>query len=334
MKKYNGLMEKISEDLHISRGKQESELSWKARILYSVLGQMAYASLWDEQEDMSPPSIKHFKHRIVSVLTSYLDMYPELKSVFEDASEMLANEIYEIFWQTGNLYHKSYRIAPPKYSCAQVDNIFFARGSSLEEQQCVSGLGTYLLDGNFLDVISLDKMFDLEENTLDIIWKSLIQTEHWKRNSVETTMEYLRMEPPFSLGYWQKQPGSAEKFSIARTSTPDNRIYYLYRHKDNSIEFAEIPRWMTEFKNYRCLTNACLNAYKALPPAKYLDDGNLIHLKIGYLYPPSVLNLIKLYSWPENYCNLPCEFCRSMDATVFNAIRSILDTKGYQFIKE
>ena len=67
MNKYHGLLEKIAGELHIECGEKESIENWKARIVYSLLGRMAYASLIDRLEEdeiavesNEPVSITHF----------------------------------------------------------------------------------------------------------------------------------------------------------------------------------------------------------------------------------------------------------------------------------
>ena len=60
------LIEKIGEDFHILRGDGEKELDYILRLIYSLLGQMGYASLWDVEEDDAGKyvSITHYKHRM------------------------------------------------------------------------------------------------------------------------------------------------------------------------------------------------------------------------------------------------------------------------------
>ena len=78
MNKYNGLLLKVSRQYHILRGTQETEEEWKTRLVYSICGMMAYASLWDNTEE--PISIVHLKRRIRSVLGSYKSLYPKQMS--------------------------------------------------------------------------------------------------------------------------------------------------------------------------------------------------------------------------------------------------------------
>ena len=83
MKKYNGLLAEIAREFHIEQGEAESMERWKARIVYSLLGRMAYASLYDhleENEELPEDqsiSVAHFKRRISTLLDTYLRLYPE-----------------------------------------------------------------------------------------------------------------------------------------------------------------------------------------------------------------------------------------------------------------
>ena len=92
MNQYFGLMNTIAEEFQILKGTAETEKSWKARILYSYLGQVAYSSLFDIQEDLEHASIIHFKSRISESLSSMLEMYPDLQALYgaDDVREGVA----------------------------------------------------------------------------------------------------------------------------------------------------------------------------------------------------------------------------------------------------
>ena len=76
MDKYNGLLSKVSRQYQILRGNQETADEWKTRLVYSICGMMAYASLWDDAEE--PISIVHLRRRIRGILGGYKSLYPEL----------------------------------------------------------------------------------------------------------------------------------------------------------------------------------------------------------------------------------------------------------------
>ena len=95
MDKYNGLLLKVSRQYHILRGNQETSDEWKTRVVYSICGMMAYASLWDDTEESI--SIVHLRRRIRSVLGSYKSLYPELFGSLPQNSEELEEEITNQF---------------------------------------------------------------------------------------------------------------------------------------------------------------------------------------------------------------------------------------------
>lgn len=62
MEKYNGLLATVATKYHIHKGTQEAESDWKTRLVYSICGMMAYASLWDEVDE-EPISREHLSKR-------------------------------------------------------------------------------------------------------------------------------------------------------------------------------------------------------------------------------------------------------------------------------
>lgn len=97
MNKYNGLLSSVAHKYHICKGARETENEWKTRLVYSICGMMAYASLWDDSEE-GTISIVHLKRKVRSMLANYKSMYPELSgslpyavSVADAISELLSD---------------------------------------------------------------------------------------------------------------------------------------------------------------------------------------------------------------------------------------------------
>ena len=110
MNKYKNFLKQVAEDFHVEQGKTETAENFKARIIYSAICRLSYASLWDNSAD-STISVRHFKDKIDELLKIYLELYPEVK-----ISENLSAEIYDLYLKTGNFYHKSHRISAPIFS--------------------------------------------------------------------------------------------------------------------------------------------------------------------------------------------------------------------------
>lgn len=142
MNKYNGLLSKVANKYDIHKGTQETENDWKTRLVYSICGMMAYASLWDDSEEEFI-SIVHLKRKVRNMLVNYKAMYPEISGSLPYVSEELENEITDQFLSMGVVYHRPNRISPSMRREEQFGSILFQRGIALDGISCVSGIGFY-----------------------------------------------------------------------------------------------------------------------------------------------------------------------------------------------
>lgn len=330
MDKYNGLLSKVSRQYHILRGNKETVNKWKARIIYSICGMMAYASLWDDTEKYI--SIVHLKRRIRNIFGSYKSLYPELSGILPHNSEELEREITDQFLHSGIIYHRPNRIVPSKKHEEHFGGVLFQRGIALDNISCVSGIGFYSKQDGGTNLTNIKTMFGLEQENLQTLWQTTFSTASWEsKPSFEFGKEYLRLKPPFSYGYWVNEPEKTDTISILRTDMEGSQLYYLYRYANTVLEVSPLPQWQVENYNYRTLACACLSNYGTLPPIEYFEDGPLVHIHMNYLLPPRELEFLKCYSWPDTCTTLPCNFKRKLSVEVFSAIKSILSDEGYKF---
>lgn len=331
MDKYNRLLATVATKYHIHKGTQETETDLKTRLVYSICGMMAYASLWDEV-DTEPISIVHLKRRVSRMLTNYKSMYPELSKTLPQTSEELENEIVDQFLCAGVMYHRPNRIAPSMKHEEPFEGILFLRGIALDRISYVSGIGFYGKQDIIANPDKIKAMFGLEHNTLQALWHKTISTASWETGlTFAQNAEYLRLKPPFSSGYWINQPDTNGPVSILRIGMKGSQLYYLYRYSGATIEVSPLPQWQVESYNYRSLACACLSANGTLPPIEYFEDGALVHIHMHYLLPPRELAFLKLYSWPESCASLPCNFRRKLSTEVFTAMKDVLADEGYTF---
>ena len=70
--------------------------------------------------------------------------------VDEDALYLIADEMLDVFWQTGNIYRKSseqeHKLGTAAYACCTCGKIQFLRGVSVEEHVLMSGSGLYRIN--------------------------------------------------------------------------------------------------------------------------------------------------------------------------------------------
>ena len=134
MNKYNGLLSSVAHKYHICKGARETENEWKTRLVYSICGMMAYASLWDDSEE-GTISIVHLKRKVRSMLANYKSMYPELSGSLPYVSEELEDEIADQFLSTGVVYHRPNRIVPSMKHEEPFGDILFQRGIALDSME-------------------------------------------------------------------------------------------------------------------------------------------------------------------------------------------------------
>lgn len=328
----NNLIPQIAHEYGIKQGVNESSDKWKMRIVYSMLGQMACASMYDTVDDDQPISVVHLKSRIHDLLSSYVTIFPDLQTQFDQDSAKLCDEIYSIFLSCGYIYHSAYRIAPAHYADSRKGQILFTRGTASGDKHCVSGLGTFT-KANETEAgrLSPQCMFQLPEHTLTELYSHFIKQAKWAELNTTEPIEYLRTDPPFSRGYWQNKESKVNGIQLARTGSNGNRTYYLYKVDGSTILFSQLPAWLTDGPEYRRVSNSILAKLGTLPPFLYSVDGPITALIIQYLPAEEELSFLKLYSWPTTCVGLPHDFTRIFDTDVFFAIKEVLESIGYQF---
>lgn len=262
-------------------------------------------------------------------------MYPEMNSLFSIEESSLADELYDLFLQTGCIYHEPNRIRPSVKRNAHGLNCTFMRGQAIDETKRISGVGCFdIIKDTINEPIipgTVEEMFSLQTHDLKQQWNWIVSKAHFTDFTSDISLEYLRVVPPFKSGYWGNVVDSSGKISLARTSLAGKRIYYLYRMEGKRMKISQLPEWMTDGHNYRSVSTACLADRESLPATEYYLDGPIVTLRIGYLFPPSEMNFINLYSWPKQYYEFPHNFTRIMNTNVFNDIKVLFERIGYQF---
>ncbi len=336
MYKNNRLLTKIASDFNIKRGNTETAENFKARIIYSALCRLSYASLWDD----SSVSIQHFKNKIDELLKIYLELYNEVK-----ISENLSEEIYDLYLKTGNFYHQSHNISASIFSVAKQDNFLFLRGVTPNQKVFMSGAGFYL-PSSYEKTFDTSKfknfpeMFLPQNKTLKDFWQEIINSANWQEIEV-TDAEFLKMQPPLKK-YWQDNPYYDGRISLAR-----NEQYYLYKFEGKKFFYSRLENWQTydeffanaDYENkrggiYRQISCACLANYEILPPIKFKKDGAITQVKIEYLPPPHELYLLILYSWAKNPQIFPSNSERIFDTEIFFILKKVFENIGYKFVEE
>lgn len=333
MNEYGGLIDKIEKELNIKKEVQEIDNVWKSRLVYSVMGYMARASLYDVLEENLPISVTHIKRKCQRIQKAYLDLFPDISEIIKSRPEELSEEIYSVLLNSGCLYHTPNRVLPSVERRVPLKQIEIVRGAPINEKLSFSGLGTYKTKQGDQGIESLMDLFQIPCQRLVDYGKYLINKANWKDFKSDSRIEYLRMEPPFSRGYWKDTPEMTGSSSLLRIGEKGRYIYYIYRGVGKKIIAEELPNWMVSGYEYRYISNSLLAVNTTLPAVKVKKGKYTVMIKQEYLLPPSILNFIKLYSWPTRFSDLPCDFERVMSIEIFEVLKDILDYIGIE-VKE
>lgn len=333
------MLKEILNDLGIIKGATESDESLKCRAVYSAIGRLAYASLWDEIDESDQnasdasnddSSIIHFKRRIKKSFETFARIFPEIIPYYSYDVNNLSDFVFNLFEATGQFYHSPYQVSPPIRTAAYENGISFLRGFSPFENAWASGLGAFVESENAGGLTPCE-MFGLPRKTPVEQWKNAVSVGNFSAVDVNDYFEFLNLNISKGTQYWVNKSNLKNGYSLMRTKDYKIRSYYLYKYENNKFWSSGLPDFMTMNSEYLSLANGCLMSRNSLPKCFYHYNGEIVILELGYLYPPRVQNLVMLYSWPISYSNIQGRFKRVMTSRVFKAIKEVLENLNYEF---
>lgn len=336
-------------DLIVSIGRQlnipySDDNEWICQVVYSVAGQMALASLWDHPEDEGSVSIQHFKSRIGQIFDAYQSVYPKIGFLLPHDKTDLMEEMYSIYLRSGFFYHSAYQISPAAFVTGGNGSLVLYRGISPDFKLFMSGLGFYSIQ-NLTSDRTISSMFVLQEQPFESYLEELLAHCEWEQIEWPENTEFLRLDPPFTGGYWQQMPEKNGRISLARYGEP-NKIFVFYRYSNGTFLNAPIPEWRLrdyfsnvqgDYGEYRRIAISLLKKHGTLPEIKAKARGSLIEIKLGYRLPPSEENFFKLYSWPVRYdftLKTSQVFTRMMTRQIYLMFKQELESIGYCVVEE
>lgn len=336
----NDLFDSIGKQLNIPKSADDM---WFCRIVYSVAGKMALASLWDHNEDNSSISIQHFKNRIRQIFDAYTGIYPDIEDKFFTDKSNLVDEIYSDYLRTGFIYHSAYKVSPALDAHASCDNLTLYRCAFPNVDLFMSGIGFYYPNESS-DSLTVERLFGLQTESFDDYLNRLLNQNKWEFVECPENAEFLRLDPPFYRGYWKQTPDKNQRISLVRYGEP-NRLFAFYRYYQGEYQQKTIPEWVlrdcfsneTSYGEYRRIAVALFKKYNNLPSIKVKKNDNLVEIKVGYRLPPSEEDFFKLYSWPVRFkftSDDPQVFTRIMAKPVYSMFKHTLETIGYCFWEE
>lgn len=338
------IFSRLSKDMSVLRGTQEDVDAWRRRLIYSALGKLALASVWDNEEGL--PSVQHFLKSIAERQPYYLQILGAAADYLEDSS-LLCDEVYNIYLDAGAFYHKKNHLAPAVSCSASEGEIIFLRGCNPLAAYLMSGLGEYSISpvGTQHYYPSVCDMFHLHRPLMSLARECETDAK-WKNANFPDASEFLTMhytEPEKNV-CWSQKPDEDTAFSLMRIPLAVSYNYYLYRKSPNGWQWSQLPAWQTNpitgasnTPEWLALANGILMLNNSLPPVQCVGDMNLMTVSFPYLLPPMEETFFKLYSWPMPNMALnrsPQRVTRQMATPVYRAFKSVMESLGYFFEEE
>ncbi len=330
MMEANDLILDAAAEMHIDRGDNENENNWINRVTYSAIGRMAYASLWDNDNSQNDISKTYFKSRIKSLYEGWISVFPFMDINSKSLIEELSDYILKLYSDNGVVLNLPFRLKAAKEIICSGKNCSFVRSPRLNRSVFYSGLGAYFPYISKNETV-ITTTFGIDSHTLNEISDYYLSHIEFENLQYGGEIEYLRVEPPFSKGYWKRNADKNGIVSLMRIASEGGHFYYFYKYNGQDFVVSQIPEWLSKDGMYRKISTSLLYAYGQLPSIEYSVDGNVIILKQNYLLPPEELNLIQLYSWPRLLSNPTSPFIRKINVQCFEEIKTLLEEKGYLF---
>lgn len=320
----------VNNELRIQKGYTETTDNWICRIIYSILGRMAFASLFDQKSTPETTSIIYFKNQLKKNLRTLTLVFPNSTISFQTNFDAVVDEVLKQFIDLGMVYRSPNNITLAKYQQISYNQISFIRGFSFSSNYFASGLGHFFINQpntenmDVIDFFQLQRIYTLDELIRDYTLDS------WHEMNDTSNIEFLNTVPPFYKGYWATHPEKDGSISILRKKY-DFTTYFFYKYVDNILYVHKVPNWLSHEKEYIRLAYPILHNKSCFPNIRYIDDGKIVIINFDYLLPPSELNLIKLYSWPFDFSNISDDFSRVMNRNIFYVFKEIYESIGYIF---
>ena len=312
-------------------------------MLYSALGKLASASLWDSPDDWNHElSVQAFKSKI-KINTEYYQQIVHSNCLYLCDSQTLADEIYSLYKKSGFIYHRANWIYPSICSSYKFGNIHIIRNGNPLKCRNMSGLGEYTSHTEQTEKTysESEEMFSLhtipfaksvEEYIKDAVWNPIAE--------FPDGTEFLE-HSPFRKGYWRKSPSDGIEISLLRVPLAAGHLYYFYQESENSWEWSQLPAWLTnpvidntESKEWLSIATGLLMLSNSLPTIDIATSDKLITITIPYLLPPAEEAFFELYSWPLKdvfLTDFKQHYTRKMSTDIFPIFEKMMKQLGYKF---
>lgn len=333
----NELYMTISNDLRITRFNNESEESFRCRLVYSALGKWILTLFSDrdfEDSEFEQVSKTHVTITAMDVINSYKKIDPSLSDYFCD-DKKLVNLIENIYLKTGYVNSGYYTFKKPnKMARIAIGKKCLVIDDNTQKRK-IRGLGFYGKASN--TNVSLNDYLLVNENAQDYTSKLISQLKFSKFDGIYGKNEIYNIE----RNRWESYPNNLlDNFTYSIIKIDNGLDYKILKKVDNERYGASIPSLYTNQSDdlnflhevWRLILGVCsLDGHKAKCFLKKYND--CIKIKFGgFILPFQEEAILKCMSWPLNDCLNSNEFIT--DISMESAIIDLLCRLSIDIVEE
>lgn len=325
----------IKDRLAIEQYGDENIEQYSFRLIYSFLGKIILANLWNENGDNLEEGIidNELKNVLHNAILGYKQLFSDMSlEKFLINENKIIDDILTDYLETGFVRKIHRKFNPVPFEKAIKENIVFVRGISVKERVKFSGLGTYYRDEAkiYNNSKSVEQLFMLPEYTFKQLYShfnSQTFSENISREMLLSNSEFLvtwKIEPK---KWWTNDfQGKDKKLNLLRIgSVKGKELYYLFRGRNYKKGVQLSPKLnLTNDKGYYSIRLALLNERGIAPKIEYINKDSCVEIKSVFALPKRENAFIRVYSWPI----LGSE-SRLMTKEVFSACKVIFEEMGY-----
>lgn len=301
----NSLIDKMSNDMGITRYKNEIDKDFYTRIIYSSMSEWMRYFILDKtnEDDKEIKSKIYIRNRGKEVLDNYLKLFPECEPYFymdfnENNGEHPINIIREQMLINGDLIQLESGISLPKIHYQQISERLFKILGLTNDNKRTFGLSRVCFKNDNLNFTS-SEVLDSEKYISRIV-KSIGWEKISEINDFEIFNPYLK-QPPYKC--WQKNMKIENGFlSLARLKVFDYDYYFLKKEKDTCF-ISKMSDPLKEYAEYRRFISLLRHKNSNSLVANTIKTKHYVELNLYARLPKLEENFLMCFSWPKRHIN-------------------------------
>ncbi len=335
--KTNELYKTLSNDLKITRFKNESDEIFNYRLVYTALGKWVMTLFSDrdfEESEFEQVTKTHVTITAMDVLDSFKKIDPSLLKYFPDDKKFI-NLIENIYLKLGYINSGLYTFKKQKKmarisivnKCLVIDDE--------DKNRKMRGLGFWGDASN--TNVTLDDYLLVNENAHDYTKKLILQLRFIEFNSIYGKNEIYNVERNRWEFYSEKL---LDKYDFLVVKLDDGFDYKIIKKVDKQILGASVPTLYSKKSNdfnfiheiWRIILGVCsIDNKKAKCFLRIYKDCIKIKF-VGFILPSQEEAIFKCMCWPLNSCLNSSELIT--DISMKSAIIDLLSRLSIDIVEE